>query len=359
MYDSPLPSEEMRERHERFRAMIEEELRKALEVPHASLARHYGMMHYHMGWVDERLEPALTDPGKRLRPLLCLETCATLDGDWERALPAAAALELLHNFSLIHDDIEDHSSVRRGRSTVWSLWGVPQAVNVGDGMFSLAHLTMEGLLARGVPSRRALQAIRMFGQTCVTLTEGQFLDMDMEDRLDVDLDLYLWMIRNKTAVLLGTSAGLGAVLVGQDTEVVAACQRFGEHLGMAFQVVDDVLGTWGDEAVTGKSASRDIWDRKKTYPVAWIFDLLDRSPDSPLAEKCCRLKELYSRPIVEEGDVSEVLRILEEVGARDQAEEAASGYYQMALDELGGVGLDEANAPGLHWLASRLVRRVR
>ncbi|GAG50638.1 unnamed protein product, partial [marine sediment metagenome] len=207
---SPLP-EDLHARHSLFLGRIEEELRKALEVPHASLAQHYGMMHYHMGWVDAELRTAEIEPGKRLRPLLCLETCAALAGDWEKALPAAAALELLHNFSLIHDDVEDHGTVRRGRRTIWRLWGVPQAVNVGDGMFSLAHLTLESLLASGVPSRLVLQALRIFSETCVALTEGQHLDMEMEDRLDVDLDLYLWMIRSKTAVLLGTSAALGAV----------------------------------------------------------------------------------------------------------------------------------------------------
>ena len=345
-------------RQARFLAAVEEELHRILEVPHPALARHYGMMHYHLGWADERLQPTQGDAGKRLRPLLCLETCASLGGEWERTLPAAAALELLHNFSLIHDDIEDRSDLRRGRPTVWKLWGTPQAVNVGDGMFSLAHLTVQDLLARGVPARQVLQASRMFSQTCVALTEGQFLDMDMEDRLDVDLDLYLWMIRNKTAVLLGTSAGLGALLAGAPEAAVAACQRFGENLGMAFQIVDDLLGTWGDETVTGKSSSSDVRDRKKTYPIAFALDLLARAPGSPEAELCRRLRELYSRPL-SEAEVGKVLALLEGIGARRQAEEAAEGYYRMALEHLQEAGLDAARAPGLFHLASRLVHRVR
>ncbi|MBC7223165.1 MAG: polyprenyl synthetase family protein [Anaerolineae bacterium] len=350
--------DELAARQAHFLEAVEAELRRVLEVPHPQLAHHYGMMHYHLGWADEHLQPAQGDTGKRLRPLLCLEACFALGGDWRRALPAAAALELLHNFSLIHDDIEDRSDLRRGRATVWKLWGVPLAVNVGDGMFSLAHLTVQDLLTRGVPVRQVLQASRMFSQTCVALTEGQFLDMDMEDRLDVDLDQYLWMIRNKTAVLLGTSTGMGALLAGAPDDVIAACQRFGEQVGMAFQIVDDILGTWGDEAVTGKSAYSDVRDRKKTYPVAYALDLLARVPDAPEAEPCRRLRELYSRPLSER-DVEEVLSIFQAIHAREQAEEAAEGYYQMALAHLREAGLDEDRAPGLWWLASRLVHRKR
>ncbi|MGQ9585163.1 MAG: polyprenyl synthetase family protein [Anaerolineae bacterium] len=359
MRNVTLLPEDVGERQALFLARIEQELQEALNAPHPDLTRHYGMMRYHMGWADEELKPTQVNSGKRLRPLLCLETCAALGGDWQRALPAAVALELLHNFSLIHDDIEDRSPLRRGRPTVWKLWGVPQAVNVGDGMFALAHMTMEGLLARGVPSQHVLQAIRMFSQTCVALTEGQFLDMDMEGRLDVGMDSYLWMIRNKTAILLGTSCGLGAVLAEAEPAVVAACQHFGEHLGMAFQIVDDVLGTWGDELVTGKSASSDVRERKKTYPVAWALDLLARSPDVPFASRCQRLRELYSQPSLDDGQVVEVLEIFEEMDARQKAEETAAEYHRMALAELHGVGLDEAKVPGLHWLASWLVQRVR
>jgi geranylgeranyl diphosphate synthase, type I len=345
-------------RRERFLALIEAELQRALSIPHRALAGHYGMMRYHMGWADEQLNPAQFSPGKRLRPLLCLEVCAALGGNWEQALSAAAALELLHNFSLIHDDIEDDSPRRRGRATVWTLWGVPQAVNVGDGMFSLAHLTLEGLLAKGVPSATVLQAMRMLSQTCVALTEGQYLDMDMEDRLDVDLDLYLWMIRNKTAILLGTSTGMGALLAGAELPVVGACTRFGEHLGMAFQIVDDILGTWGDEAITGKSASSDIRERKKTYVVALALDLLARAADSPQAAGCRRLARLYSEPALAEDDIEEVLQILAAIDARKEAEEAAEAYYQMAVDELDKAGLTDTSAPGLRELAECLVRRV-
>ncbi|NLE75991.1 MAG: polyprenyl synthetase family protein [Chloroflexi bacterium] len=357
MHGTPPLPEQMEARHRRFLQLADAELRRALAVPNPSLARHYGMMHYHMGWVDEALQPAQVNTGKRVRSLLCLETCAALGGDPERALPATAALELLHNFSLIHDDIEDDSEMRRGRTTVWTLWGVPQAINVGDGMFSVAHMAMEGLLARGVPAQQVLQAMRMFHETCVALTEGQFLDMDMETRLDVDLDLYLWMIRNKTAALLGSSVALGALLADQGVEMIAACRRFGEDVGMAFQIVDDILGTWGDEAVTGKSTSSDIRERKKTYMVALALERLTREPGSPAAALAGRLAQLYGQPILSEAEIREALGILEALNSRQQAEEAAAAYYDLAMGELRSVGLHQEAAPGLHWLAARLVRR--
>lgn len=178
----------------RYLPLIEGALREALQTPHAHLAAHHGMMHYHLGWVDERFQPKPARGGKRLRPLLCLLACEAAGGDVHDALPAAAAIEILHNFSLVHDDIEDNSPTRRGRPAVWALWGVPQAVNVGDALFALAHRTLGRLWERDMPAERVLAAILAFDEACVALTEGQYLDMSFEERSDVTVDEYLRMI---------------------------------------------------------------------------------------------------------------------------------------------------------------------
>ena len=136
---------------------IEAELHQMLAVHNPQLRSFYGMMQYHLGWVDESFLPLQGDAGKRLRPLLCLLTCQASGGDPDQALPAAAAIELVHNFSLVHDDIEDKSDLRRGRPTVWKIWGAPQAINVGDGLFALARLAAQCLSDRGVPPERVLR----------------------------------------------------------------------------------------------------------------------------------------------------------------------------------------------------------
>ncbi|MGQ9768314.1 MAG: polyprenyl synthetase family protein, partial [Anaerolineae bacterium] len=164
---------------------IEAEMRALLSTDDPAIAGHYGIMQYHMGWCDAEFRPAEAPAGKRIRPMLCLLACAAAGGDPRTAVPAAAGLELLHNFSLIHDDIEDQSPTRRHRPTTWRVFGMPIACNAGDGMFGLAHLAFFRLEALGVPQGRILRALQRFDETCVALTEGQYLDMTFETRQEV------------------------------------------------------------------------------------------------------------------------------------------------------------------------------
>jgi geranylgeranyl diphosphate synthase type I len=315
----------------RFLPAIEEELRQTAAVPHPALGAFYGMMRYHLGWTDTAFQPAETPAGKRLRPLFCLLACWSAGGDPELALPAAAALELLHNFSLIHDDIEDNSATRRHRATVWTVWGVPQAINVGDGMFALANLTLGRLACTGAPQRLILPAITAFQEACLTLTEGQFLDMDFETRAEVDLDDYLWMIQDKTASLLATSTRLGALLADAETATVGAYREFGAGIGMAFQIQDDVLGMWGDEALLGKSTASDIVQRKKTLP--WVYAVRELRRAGRLSD-LARLQAIYGGPAAGPAEVAEVLGILESVGARHFCDEQVLLYQEQAMDHL-------------------------
>ena len=178
MFDSYLP-------------LIDDELKSIVRPLHDGQFAYYGMMRYHLGWVDESFRPAETSTGKRLRPMLCLLSCQALGGDPKQAIPAAGAVELVHSFSLVHDDIEDGSPVRRGRRAVWDVWGAPHGINVGDGLFVLARLALHRLAERGVPAHRVMAACLALDQACLALCEGQFLDLSFEDRHDVDLEQYL------------------------------------------------------------------------------------------------------------------------------------------------------------------------
>lgn len=294
-----------------YRSLIEDEMRVLLAPPaEAAAARHYEIMQYHMGWRDSDLRPADTPAGKRIRPVLCLLAAAAAGGEPRVALPAAAGLELLHNFSLLHDDIEDNSLTRRHRPTAWVLFGMPIACNAGDGMFSLAHLAFYRLARHGIPAERIIAALHRFDETCLALTEGQHLDMSFETRLDVTPDEYFGMIAGKTGALLAAAPELGALVTGAGPDVVAAYRAYGAGLGRAFQLQDDILGIWGDEAETGKSAASDILSKKKTLPV--VYGLAHPRVGG-------RLRALYAGAAFSPDDVPAVLRLLDEAGAREHA----------------------------------------
>jgi geranylgeranyl diphosphate synthase type I len=305
----------------------------------------YGMMHYHMGWANEQFEAVPGNSGKRIRPLLCLLACSAAGGDWSSALPAAAAIEILHNFSLVHDDIEDASPTRRGRATAWNLWGEPQAINTGDGMFALAHLAMARLAERGVDSAVVVRALRRFDETCVQLTQGQYADMSFETRPSVTVDEYVSMITGKTAVLVSLSAELGALIAGAGDARVDHFARFGLDLGLAFQMLDDLLGIWGDEGATGKSASTDLTTRKKTLPV--LFGLA-HSAD---------LRALYGEQDSDEAFVRKAVRLLEAAGARDYTTGRATAHSDSALRHLEAARPEGDAAAALRELADMLLQR--
>jgi geranylgeranyl diphosphate synthase type I len=251
-----------------FLPPIETELQRVvakLDTPHTRLL--HEMLTYHMGWTGEGSGPDAT--GKRIRPLLVLLSTASCGPDWQSALPAAASVELIHNFSLVHDDIQDQSELRRGRPTVWKKWGSAHAINVGDALFILSHLALLELRDR-VPPETAMKAGQIVNDACLALTSGQFMDMSYETRTDLSIEKDYWpMIIGKTAALLAACTHVGAVLGGADESTQEAYRSFGHYLGIAFQVQDDYLGIWGDSALTGKSVESDLVTGKKSLPVLY------------------------------------------------------------------------------------------
>jgi len=225
-------------------------------------------------------------------------------------------------------------------------------INAGDGIFVLAHLCLHRLSTRGVSPVRQQAVSLALDRACLALCEGQYFDMAFEGRLDVSLDQYLNMIRLKTAALMAAATQIGAVLATEDAHAIERCYQFGERLGLAFQIQDDILGTWGDEQSTGKSAASDIRDRKNSFPVVFA---LGQSQDRQAAHE---LSELYARPApLDRNAIDAVLDILQAVDARQQAEDMATYYYQMALQNLEETGIDTAAQASLRGLASSLLGR--
>src|SRR5215207_5010473 len=307
------------------RISIQAAMRAAFPAAEARVERFYAMQQYQLGWRDEQLGPAAVDPGKLLRPQLTLLACRAVGGDAHQALPLAAGIQLIHDFSLIHDDIEDNSDTRRGRPTVWKLWGLAQGINAGDGLFVVAHLALHRLSAAGVPAEVALEVLRRFDQTILTICEGQFLDLSFEGDLRISEADYLTMISCKTAALASAAAGLGAIIGGADAATAQALFDFGQNLGLAFQIQDDVLGIWGDSAVTGKPAAADLYRRKLSLPV--IHALRTAAQRDTLAQ-------LYCQAEISEKDAAQLLEILAEAGARGYTEGVAAHYHRQALAAL-------------------------
>ena len=243
-----------------------------------ALQAFYGQMHYHLGWVDTQFQPVQSNPGKLLRPTLLL-LAYEASGAWglatdekstaylRRALPAAAAVELTHNFTLIHDDIEDGDAERRHRPTLWKQWGIPQALNTGDGMFSLSRLTLWGVLDEGVGGLVAAHLGAALDRACLILSEGQYLDISFEQRLDISVAMYVDMIQRKTGALMACAAEMGGLLGTHDQETIESLRRFGWAMGIAFQVRDDILGVWASTAELGKTPAGDVYRRKKSLPI--------------------------------------------------------------------------------------------
>jgi geranylgeranyl diphosphate synthase type I len=322
---------------------IEAELQQAVErSKEFGSSRLHDMLAYHMGWKADG--DAIVVRGKRIRPLLVLLVCSAAGGDWSLALPGAAAVELIHNFSLIHDDIEDRSPLRRGRPTVWKKWGIPQAINTGDAMFALAHLEAVHL-AQTVNPSIGLQAVEILQSTCLHLTQGQYLDLSYETRPDLTVDDYWLMVEGKTAALIAASSELGALAAQSDKYLSDKYREFGRLLGLAFQVQDDLLGIWGNSSLTGKSSQSDLVTGKITLPI--IYGL---SRTGGFAAR-------WKRGPIPPAEVPEVIHLLELEGGKEFTNTESARFFDEAISALEEAHPDGLAGQAIRDLASSLVNR--
>jgi len=334
----------------RYLPALEAVMRQA--IPDKEPVALYGMLRYHLGWVDAAFRPVTEKAGKRLRPVFLLlaceaQACVPQVCDWQQALPAAAAIELLHNFTLIHDDIEDRDRTRRGRPTLWAVWGEPQAINAGDALFALAYRSLFNLQKTHVPPETVLRAVNRYTDAILHITEGQHLDLSFEAQSTVDEVTYLTMIEGKTAALLGLACELGGLLAGASASRLAALREFGTELGMAFQMQDDWLGLWGNPEHTGKPVGSDLRNRKKSLPI--LHGMAHSAAFRALVAGDAALGDAH---------VTEGLALLEAVGSQEYTRGQALAHHQAALAALArSEGTGEAQA-ALYTLAEQLVGRA-
>ncbi|HEY0753505.1 MAG TPA: polyprenyl synthetase family protein [Ktedonobacteraceae bacterium] len=305
----------------------------SLAIP--ELDSFYGQMGYHLGWLDAHFAPVQHNTGKLLRPTLLLlayeaaGACKTTSRREEkthlaRALPAAVAIELLHNFTLIHDDIEDGDRERRSRPTVWAVFGIPQAINLGDGLASLSRLALFTLIDKGVDADLVARLGYCFDRATLTLIEGQHMDLCFETQEHVTIPHCLEMITRKTAALLACAAEMGARLGCSDEPTIRALHQFGWHLGTAFQIRDDLLGIWATRAEAGKMPAGDVLRRKKTLPVLHAVE--NASPQDH-----AWLRTFYSQQEAPGSEqVEQVLSILEYTRSREYCQHFLTEHCLLA-----------------------------
>ena len=306
----------------RYRDIIVTTLKKRLSQDFLPV---YDMLRYCMGWSDKDGNPVNGAMGKSLRPSLCLFACEAVGGQIRHALPAAASLELIHNFSLIHDEIEDFDETRHHRPTLWTLWGINKALVAGNVLRIVADRSMEMMkIDEGKDAERVVKGVELLTEACLEMIEGQYMDISFEGRIDITLDQYMAMISRKTGALIRCSLQLGAAMGTENLATLETFRKTGTSLGFVFQIRDDILGIWGEEKSTGKPVGIDILRKKNSLPIVHAMDKADKKGKE-------LLREIYSLEHPGEQEVAAVLEIMEQAGTRDYAQKLAYEYEGKAL----------------------------
>lgn len=332
---------------ERFNDDVDAVIQQQLTTIHPFMAN---MASYFWGWVDQSFRPVVGKKGKKLRPTLNLLVHEALTGEFRPALPLAAGLELFHNYSLIHDDIEDRDEERRGRPTVWKVWGDGLALNCGSALHALAFQAW--LALADVSADKMVALCGMLAETSMLVCEGQHMDMSFEKMIDVAPHLYLAMIERKTAALIQCATHTAAFLATSDPTVIEAYQQFGWHLGMAFQIRDDYLNIWRDSKTVGKPQYSDLRKKKKTLPVVYTLGALSAKPQTKLTAIYQRTQEAMS-----DEEIAFVIDCFTQVKAQEYIVEMTNRYTAEALTWLDKTNIDNEAQTQLRTLSSFLTGR--
>jgi geranylgeranyl diphosphate synthase type I len=308
----------------------------------------YDLLRYHLRWVDQRGVPEDNPLPFHFHPMLVLVSCEALSGDFHRALPAAAAVELVYNFTLVHGEVQAGISDSPERPSIWWVWGPAQAINAGDGLHALAQVTIMRQAGRGTSAPIILRAVQALDRACLTLCEGQYLDLNFQEQLLVASSAYYDMIGRKTGALMGCAAELGALVAGAGEEVCSRFRELGSKLGMAWQITQDVTDLWGQHG-DGMTVS-NVLNKKKGLPVIYVLE------NASVAIKR-ELGTIYMKRVLEPDDVSRIIAVLDQANARQYAEDKARELVRQAIGlventELSAEGVEALRQLGQAVLAS-------
>ena len=343
------PAAQLPAMFQRYRANIDGALRAGLARGDGQV---YDMLRYYMGWADRDGNPHESAQGKAMRPTLCLFGCEAAGGSPDKALPAAVAIEYIHNFSLVHDDIQDQDETRHHRLTLWAAWDVPRALQAGNVLRLVAGRALESLLDDGMAYGRALEIAGMLTGAYLEMIEGQWLDILYEGRRDITIDDYMVMISKKTGALIRCSLDMGVAIGASDAATVRAFRSFGRGVGYAFQIRDDVLGVWGEEESTGKPVGADVRRKKNSLPIVYA---MAKAQGADKRE----LERVYAKPTLDDDDVALALDVMERVDVRGYAQRLAERHCAGALDAVAGVEMAADVRAELEELVQFLLERER
>jgi len=329
---------------EYYKSLVTEEMKSIIGYSSEGI---FSWMRYHLGWEDDKGLPIKASPGKMIRSTGLLLANKLCGGNTEKALPAAAAIELIHNFSLLHDDIEDQSVSRRSRPTLWTLVDQPQAINTGDGMFILGRNALLRLGQHDVSMQNILKSTKRLDEACLSLVRGQYMDIAFETRNDVSIEEYLQMAMGKTAAMFAAPLSIGAIIADANPTTVDSFHRAGLHIGISFQMIDDVLGIWGDSVITGKPVGDDIRSKKMTYPVITALNTENET-----------LTSIYNQEQFFDHEIEYISKLIENTGAKELTEFRANEENLLAIEELKDMGLEKTMLEQFQSFADAAVGRT-
>ena len=323
---------------ETWQSALEGELRECFAERQGFL---YNLLRYHLGWVDREGQPESGAVRPSFPALLTLAAGAAVGGDYAPALPAAAAVELVYNFVLVHNEVQAGRVNASDRPSLWWVWGPAQAINAGDGFHAMGRAAMLSLSDRGLAADRVLDAVARLDQACLALCEGQYMDLQFQERLLVTIPEYRDMIGRKTGALTGCAAAAGALAAAADAATVDRFREWGRQLGMAWQITQDIADFWG-ESGDGMTASNAL-SKKKSLPLLYT---LEKGSSAVKRE----LGSVYMKRVLEPADIARIVALMEEVDARSYAETAAQELAAQAGAAVSAAGLSPERQAGLKLL---------
>ena len=319
---------------------VEGELRGILSTREGFL---YNLLRYQLGWADQHGQPEARPFTASFPSLVAPAVCDALSGDFENSLPVAAAAELLHNFSLVHGDVQAGRVNAASRPSIWWVWGPSQAINAGDGFHALARVAVMRMLDASFPSDIVLQITEMLDRSCLTMCEGQYADLGFQDRLLVTTGEYDDMIARKTGALTGCASAGGAISAGIDSAAVAQFMDAGVKLGMAWQITRDVSDYWGDQG-DGITAS-NVLNKKKSLPLIYAMEQCSLPARREIGAA-------YSKRVLDPSDIARIVEIMDEVEARDYCQKRSGTLVSEAMGLMDNESIPDGRMKGLQELAA-------